>query len=327
MFASRRVPLLCAALSSLFLAAQSQAQQKQPAYPAETIRLISPFGTGGLTDSFGRGLAIEMARHLGQSIIVENKPGAAGLNGTASCAAAKPDGYTICMLPIDAMSYAPHMRKTMPFDPDTAIAPIAQALYVSQALVVHKSVDAKSIRELIALARKMPEGLHYSNSSVVHLMTMTKLAKDNDIKLISVPYKSGGEATTALINGDVKIGLFGVGNIAPFMASGDVRAIAIHGPKRPALMPDVPTMEEQGYPVGGQGWIGLAAPGGTPEPILDTLYDAAMKAMKDPEFIKRFYEGLGLDPRYMTRQEFTVFLKKDRTEAGELARLAGIEPQ
>jgi tripartite-type tricarboxylate transporter receptor subunit TctC len=121
--------------------------------------------------------------------------------------------------------------------------------------------------------------------------------------------------------------MFGVGNVAPFVVDGSVRAIAIHGPDRPALLPDVPTLEEQGFPIGGQGWIGLAAPGGTPEPILDKLYEAASATMKEPEFVKRFYDGLGLQPRYMTRQEFTAFMRTDRVEAGELVKLAGIEPQ
>jgi tripartite-type tricarboxylate transporter receptor subunit TctC len=299
----------------------------QSSYPEETIRLIAPFGAGGLTDTFARGLAIEMGKRLGRAVIVENRPGASSLNGTTQCVNAKPDGYTICMLSSDAVSFAPHMRKQMPFDPDKDLAPITQALYVSQALVVNKSLSVKSLKDFIALARATPNGLHYANSSTAQVLAMTKLAKENNFQLISVTFKSGGEATTAVVNGDVKVGMFGVGNVAPFVTDGSVRAIAIHGPDRPALLPDVPTLEEQGFPIGGQGWIGLAAPHGTPEPILDKLYEAAAGATKDTDFVKRFYDGLGLQPRYMTRQEFTAFMKKDREETGDLVKLAGIEPQ
>jgi tripartite-type tricarboxylate transporter receptor subunit TctC len=298
--------LRMSALALTMIASASLAQgQDAENYPAESIIGVVAFSAGGGTDTFTRLIAEDLAKELGQPIVVENRPGASGFVGWRSVASADPDGYTL-LFSENAIALNTALRPQRDFDPTTQLDPVVHLATAPLVLVVAKDVEAKTVEELAGLSQQMPEGLSFSSSgigSVSHL-TFEALADAAGIKAVHVPYKGGGEALTAVAGGHADAHMTTVHVAKKMVDAGEVKAIAITGPKRADALPDVPTMSEAGVEtdVDLTFWYGIYAPAETPEPIKAKIAAAADKVMQDPAVAERL-SALSITPQLGTGEE------------------------
>jgi tripartite-type tricarboxylate transporter receptor subunit TctC len=298
---------LLSALSALFVLCGLPASAA--GYPEKPIRLIIPFSAGGGTDVLARAISNKLERTLGGSIIIDNRGGAGGTLGTAIAASAPADGYTLLFT---SASYVvnPSLYKKLPFDPIKDFTPITIFASTPHILVVHPSLPVKSVKELLALARSRPGELFYSSGghgSSVHLASalFTHMAK---LKLTHVPYKGGGPAMISLISGEVQVMLPGLQPAFPHLKSGRMRGLAVSTKKRAPALPNIPTLDQSGVPgYEKDAWFGLLAPAGVPDPIIDQLYAAVAKTLKDPDLAKRL-KADGATPVANTPADFKKFV-------------------
>lgn len=310
---------LSCALSSHHAAAQN-------GYPSRAIRLIVPAAPGGGTDFTARTIAQKLTESMGQTVIVDNRPGAAGNIGVDIAAKASPDGYTLVM-PITSFSINPHLYAKLPFDTIKDFAPVVLASSAPLFLVINPSVPAKSVSELIAVAKSKPGQLNYANSgngTTAHLAgeLFKKMA---GVDLVSVPYKGGGPAVIDLIAGSVQIYFSTIPAALAQVQAGKLRGVAVTAKTRVSLIPDVPTVAESGLP-GFEviGWFGIFVPAATPKPIVARLNKEINAALRAPEMQKRLASE-GLIPGGGTSEELSKFLQDELTKWGALIKEAGIQ--
>ena len=281
-------------------------------YPAKPVRMIVPFPPGGPTDIVTRLMAPKMAAALGQQVVVENRAGAGGMIATEQVAKAAPDGYTIIMGTIGGMAVAMSLSPNRGYDTLRDFAPITQSVAVTSILVTHPSVPAKNVRELLNLAKKTPGKLNYAssgNGTVTHLAgELLKLLGKVDI--VHVPYKGGAPALTALVSGEVDMSYENSLIITPHIKSGRVKALAVTGAKRSALLPDLPTIAETLPGYSASGWYGLFAPAATPKPVLARLNAEAVKALRAADVADKL-SGQGAEPIASSAEEFTAFVRSE----------------
>ena len=269
-----------------------------------------------------------MSKALGQSVIVENKPGAGGTLAGRTCAQATPDGYTICNFFNDVISNAPFLFKNPGYDPYKDLKPITNGYYIVTAFVVQPSLKVNSLRELIELSKSTPGGLNYASPSTGATMFMESFNEHTGSKFVTIPYKSGGEVANALLTDTVKVGIVSIGAMGPHVKAGTITALAVDSNERLALFPDVPTFKELGYDsVRVKTWYGMFAPAGTPDPIITTLQQTIIKIYNEPGFHERVLTNAGLELATSTPAEFARFLKEDHERTAVQARRAKIEPQ
>jgi tripartite-type tricarboxylate transporter receptor subunit TctC len=290
------------------LAARAQAP---PA--AQNIRLVVGFAAGGATDIAARVLATSLGRILGAQVFVENRTGAGGTLATEYVARSAPDGVTLLMAPL-ANAANETLFKNFRFTYDdyfTAVAPVAET---DNVLVVHPSLNVYSVADLISLAKSRPPGEILAASSGIG--TATHLANEMfnmmaGIKLTSVQYRGGGEVMKDLVSGQLKLMFAPIPTVLPFVQNGSLRAIATTGLKRDKLMPDLPTVAESGLP-GFEVllWLGLIAPAGTPQPVIDRLAAATAAALATPD-VKVAFAAQGFDPLAGTPDQFAVFYRSE----------------
>ncbi len=292
---------------ALPLAASAQA------YPSKPIRLICPFPPAGAVDIASRATANELTKILGQTVAVENKPGAGGNLGGAETAHSAPDGYTIFMTTSGIQSINPTLYAKMPFDPNKDLTTVAPLVSLNNVLVVNPSVPAKTVKDVIALAKKEPGKWTYAssgNGTSIH-MSGAMFTHMTQTDILHIPYKGSGPAVTDLLAGQVNMMFDNIPSSLPHIKAGKLRAIATTGAKRDPALPDVPTIAEAGVPGYESGvWFGLMAPAGTPKPIVARLNAAAMQAVKAPEFVKRMIE-LGYNIMSGTPEEMAAMNKRD----------------
>jgi tripartite-type tricarboxylate transporter receptor subunit TctC len=253
-------------------------------WPAKTVRIIVPFGPGSTPDMVGRLIADYMQQKLGQSFVIENRPGASANTGTDIVAKAEPDGYTIGVslggpLAINTLLFA-----KMPYDPAKDLALITMLTTQPSALVVNTSLGVNSVAELIELLKKNPGKYNYGsigNGSLAHL-AMEALAIKSGTTMVHVPYPGSPQAMTAVLRNDVQMGCLPAISVTPHVAPGQVKILAISLGQRSALMPGIPTLKEAGIDVEADAWNGLIAPAKTPEPIIAKIHGAVTEAMADP---------------------------------------------
>lgn len=313
--------VLLALLFQLSAPADADAQS----YPTKPIRVIMPLGPGGVGDVFLRALAQEMTKGLGQTVLVENRPGGASLVGTQACAQAQADGYALCMLAIDSLSIAPFYYKSIAFDPEKDFIPILRFFFIVEGMMVHPSLNVSTVAELIALSKAKPGTLSYATQANALTLFMEGFKKDTGADLQRVPFQSGGEATNAVLGGHVPVGYFGIGNLLQNVRAGRVKLLAVDSKERTPLYPSAPTLAEAGYsgiPI--RPWWGLFAPAGTPKPVLDRIHAEAMRVLGDPAFLERHMISVGLEPALTTPDEFVRFLKGDRALAERLVKESGL---
>ncbi len=317
------VAIAALALSSALAPQPGIAQQD---YPTRPLRLIVPTAPGGGTDFTARTIAQKLGEAIGQTVIVDNRPGAAGNIGVDIAAKASPDGYTLVM-PITSFPINPHLYDKLPFDTVTDFAPIVLAASAPLLLVLNPAVPAKSVSELIAVAKSKPGQLNYANSgngTTAHLAgeLFKKMA---GVNLVSVPYKGGGPAVIDLIAGQVQVYFSTIPAALAQVQAGRLRGIAVTATRRVPLIPEVPTVAESGLP-GFEviGWFGLFAPAATPKLIIARLNTEINAVLKLAETQKRF-AGDGLVPGGGTPGELGNFLRAEVAKWGALIRDAGLK--
>ena len=291
-------------------------------YPDHVIRLIVPFPPGGGNDTLGRLVAQGLSSTLGQQVIVDNRVGAGGNLGTELAARAKPDGYTLTLGFVANMAMTPSLGKVN-YDPLTSFAPISMVAQGSQILSVNPAFPAQSVAELIALAKAKPGVLNYGSGgsgSPLHLVgELFKLRTGTDIQ--HIPYKGSPQATAAVLAGETEMVFGSVVATLPFVKSGKLRALAVTSPRRIAAAPDVPTLNELGYPgIEASSWYGLFAPAGTPQPVIERINAEMVRLAQDPDYReqlnKQGQESISSTPeelkRYM-RSEFDTWSRVIKT--------------
>jgi tripartite-type tricarboxylate transporter receptor subunit TctC len=316
-------PALIPALLAACLAVQAFSSTAAGAqnYPDHAVRIIVPFGAGGPADVAARVLGNVLQDTLKQPFVIENRPGAGSVIGTQEAAKSAPDGYTLLLMSNAQTaneSLVPQRKYELMRDL-VAIAPINVADLV---IVVHPSVPATSLKEFIALARSEPGKLNYASSGqgTPYHMAGELFKTMAGIDVVHVPYRNSGEARTGVIGGQVQMMIDAVTTMAPNIAQGQVRALATSGTARSAVLPDVPAAEEAGLP-GYEAtiWLGLMAPKGTPQTIVDKLNAAVNDAIKRPDIVK-LWADQGAVPMSMTSEAFDKFLRGDIVKWAEVVK-------
>ncbi len=314
----------CAAALSMSTLAYAQAD-----YPNRTITLVVPFPPGGVTDIAGREVAKNLTKYLNQPVVVENKVGAGGNIGTQYVARSKPDGYTLGLLTVSAMSIAPHVTKNLGFNPSKDFTPITNVITTDGAIVANVAAPYNTLQELVAFAKVNPDKVNYAsvgNGSIPHL-TAEMFSQRAGIKMTHVPYKGAGPAMQDLLANQIPISFeTSLATALNNVASGRLKILALTGPQRSPAVPNVPTVAESGYPnFSAQGWFGLFGPANLPPNIVAALNKATTDALRDPEVIARF-EKLGVRPDPQTPSDFTKFLAAESTKWGNVAKSIKLEP-
>jgi tripartite-type tricarboxylate transporter receptor subunit TctC len=299
------------------------------AWPAKPIKLMVPFPPGGSTDIVARIVAQKLSERLGQPIIIENRGGAGGTLGTALAAKAAPDGYTLTVASTSTHVVAPSVYPKLDYDPVKDFAPISLMAVSPYLLVVTPSLPAKTLPELIALAKKQPGKLNYASAgigSTTHL-AMEMLKSVSGTYMLHIPYNGNGPAGTAVVGGQVEI-LFGsLPALLPHAKSGRVRALAVGTPRRSASLPDIPTVAESGYPgFDASLWLAIMAPAGTPQAILDRLQKEIGALVAAPE-TRDALDKAGAEPITSTPAELAAMIRDGVSKYAQVIKAAGIKPE
>ena len=316
----KRLIRAAAAIAAATFALAAQAQ----GYPTRPVKIIVPFGPGGFTDVVARILQTQLGAALGQPIVIENKPGAGSTIGTAEVAKAKPDGYTLAMVSTTHV-ITPSIYKQMPYDALADFTPVMKLAEGPYVLVVHPSLPARNVKELIALAKAEPGKIDYAssgNGSSQHLVGAL-FGQMAGVKLNHVPYKGSGQAMQDLVGGQVKVSFVGGPNAVPYLASGKLRALGVTTRKRSADLPDIPSIDEAGVPgYDATLWLGLLAPPGTPADVIARLREAVTKALSTPE-ARKLVNSAGVDVAFSTPEEFAALMKSELERWGRVVRETG----
>jgi tripartite-type tricarboxylate transporter receptor subunit TctC len=296
-------------------------------YPAKPIRMLIGFPPGGGTDIVGRIVAQKLSEGLGQQILPENRGGATGMIAAELAAKAAPDGYTIMMAHVAAMTILPSLYPKMAYEASRDFAPITLAAIGPNLLVVHPSVPAKSVKDLIALAKSRPGQLHYASpgsGSVQHLSgELFKLQAKVD--MLHIPYKGSGQSLVDLIAGHVQLNFDSVPPVLPHARAGRLRALAVTSEKRSALMPEIPTVNESGVPGFDMGtWWGLVAPAAVSKDIVARLHAETAKVLKIPD-VREKLGNVGAEPGGNTPDQFGAFIRSETTKYARIVREAKIK--
>ena len=293
-------------------------------YPNRPVRMVVPLSPGGFADVPARVIAPRLSEALGQTVFVENKPGAGATIGTDFVAKSKPDGYTLLFTGTPHV-ISPALYKNLPYDPLKDFAPVMLVASGPYVLVVNPQLPVHSVQELIATAKAQPGKIDYAssgNGSAQHLVSalFTSMA---GIDLNHVPYKGSGPAMQDLLSGQVKVSFAGIPNVMPSLKSGKLRALAVSTPKRSPDLPDVPTVAEAGVPgYDATLWLALLAPAGTPGEVLQKLYAEATKTLREPE-VQKAIAATGVEVSIMGPQDLPAFLQAEADKWGKVARESG----
>lgn len=296
-------------------------------YPTRPVKIIVPFGAGGPTDVYTRAIAEELRKSLHQPFVMENRPGAGTTIGTDVVAKSQPDGYTLLMV-----SGTQTVNETLyahkPYQLMRDLVPIAPLIDTDLVLVVHPSVQARNLSELLALARAKPGTINYGSSgpgSNYH-MAGELLKNLTGIDIVHVPYKGSTGARNDILSGQIQILFDSVPTMAPMIKAGMVRALGTSGKTRSSTLPDIPTMAEAGVPgFNATLWVGFMAPAGTPKAIVDKLHDEITKVLRRPD-IKQAWEKTGATPIVMTQPEFKGFMEAQVAKWADVIKANHIAP-
>src|SRR6185312_8681928 len=279
-------------------------------YPVRPVQIVVPFPPGGSADLVGRTLADKVGAAFGQQVVIINRPGAAGVIGTQSVAAAPPDGYTLALSSVGSLIIAPALATRRPYEVLTDFAPITLVAKVAEVTMASAKADIRSFPELIAVAKAHPGKLSYGSTgvgSIPHLATEL-LKKEGGIDMVHVPYTGGATSLSDLLTGRIEIMINDLPAYLPHIRSGALNALAVNGPQRSDLLPDVPTTAELGYPtIVSENWFGLLAPAQTPPAIVAKINRAFVAALADPS-VKAALGRNGVAAVGQPVDDFRVFL-------------------
>lgn len=293
-------------------------------YPTKPIRMLVGFAPGGGTDTTARAMAGKLSERLGQQVVIDNRPGAAGNIATDITAQANPDGYTILMGTIAALAINPSLYKKLPFDPLKDLSPISRAVDSTNILVVHPSVPAKNVKELIELAKtKSLNGGSSGIGGAGHL-ALELFNLQAGTKIVHVPYKGGGPSIVDLVAGNINLIFATAASSMPHIKSGRIRALAVTTAKRSGLVPDLPTIAEAGLKgFEANNWYGIVAPAGTPRAIINRLNKEIVAVLNLPD-VKDFLFKQGLDTAPSTPEDFGAYIRSEKAKWEQVIKAAGL---
>ena len=298
----------------------------EPAWPSRTITIITPGDAGGVLDIRARWLAERLTPLLGQNVIVDNRPGAGGLIGTQAGARSLADGHTLTLIHLGTMAINPHLYSRLGYDPLADFIPITQVTGGPQLLVVHPSVRASSVSELISLIKAQPGQLNFGSAGVGtpgHLASEL-FKRSAALDVVHVPYKGGAQAVSALLAGQITFMAENPSVLVQHVASGRLRALAVTGATRLKSLPEVPTTAEAGSAeLELVAWTGLAVPAGTPKPVVDRIHREVRDLMATPK-ASEWLELIGSYPRTESPESFARVIRADHAKWGKVIRDAGI---
>lgn len=317
--------LACGSLIGVIANADVAAQN----YPLKPVRIIVPTPAGGNPDFIARPVAQKMSESLKQTFIIDNRPGAAGTIGVELAVRAAPDGYTILFGAIGHVASPPALYEKLAYDAVRDLAPITNLANAPFALFVHPSLPARSVKELVALAKARPGQITYASfgvGSFTHFVTEA-FNSALGVKMIHVPYKGSAPAASALLGGEVMASFDALQSTLPHVRTKRLRALAIGSPKRAPVAPEIPTFAEAGFPeFTASAWFGLFAPANTPRDIVMKLHGEAVKALALPE-IRDHFERAGIEPIGSTPEQFAQQVRGDIAKFSKIARDAGIRAE
>ncbi|HMH17018.1 MAG TPA: tripartite tricarboxylate transporter substrate binding protein [Burkholderiales bacterium] len=312
--------LLIAALMLVALAAQAQP------YPSKPVHVIVPYPAGGVVDGLVRSVGQPLAEALGQSVIVDNRPGANTIIALEACAKAAPDGHTLCTSSSDGMSFNPQLYAKLPYDAESDFAPITQLVWVNGVIVAGAQVPYGSVRDMIAFAKLNPGKINFASfgiGSTPHFF-VEWFRKADGADIVHVPYKGSAQIIPALLSGEADVTFIAMGIVLPMIKSGKMKALAVTQAQRSQYLPGVPTLAEQGSDPQLHNWFGIFAPARTPKEIVDRLNAEFVKALRNPRFEEQFLKVQAFDAVGNSPDEFVRFLKADRAHAKEVVARTGI---
>jgi len=310
-------------LAAIALCSGAQASE---AYPSRPIRLLLPSSPGGPVDVIGRTMTAGLSEALGQQIVVDNRAGAGGIIGAETVARATPDGYTLMFSHSGPLAIEAALHSKLPYHPVKDFAPVSLVCTSPYVLVVTAASPAKSVKDLIALARSRPGKFHFASGGIgtgLH-MSGELLNQAAGIKMVHVPYKGAGPGTTALLSGEVDAMFNGVSAALPHVKAGRLRALAVSSAKRSPLLPDLPTVAESGLQYDTSGWYALVAPAKTPRAIVTKLQTSLRKAMNEPEMKQRL-AAQGIEGVASTPEELGKHLRAELEKWAAVVKAAGVK--
>jgi tripartite-type tricarboxylate transporter receptor subunit TctC len=308
-------------LALAFFASSAFAQ-----YPAKPIRVLVPFGAGSSTDIVMRILAQPLGQSLGQPVVVENKPGADGAIAAAEVAKAAPDGYTLLLATNSPLSAAPHLRK-LPYDALADFTPITLVGNYTFFVLVHPSVPARNLAELISYARANPGKLNYGTGNTSGIVMTAMLTSQAGIDLVHVPYKSEPPAITDLLSGNIQVMISSYATVAPHLREGKLRALVTTLPSRSPLMPEIPAIVEAGFPkFSVSPWAGMFGPARMPREVAERL-NQELNALLRRQDVRDNLLRQAFDPKGSSTEDFTAYVRAQYDIWGRAIREAGIQPE
>ncbi len=315
-------------LAAVLLLAAPQLAKAQD-FPTHPVRIVVAFPPGGPTDFVGRIVAEKMSQILGQRVFIDNKPGANGTLGGGDVAKSDPDGYSLFLTTSGAVTVSPHIMPKMPFDTFRDFAPVALVTTVHEVLVVSPQLGVKNVKELVALAKKKPGGLTFASTGVGSPPHLAQLLLDAaaGVKFLHVPYRGAAPALTDLLGGQVQVVALDIPVVISQIQAGKLIPIGIAGDKRDAVLPDVPTLAEQGYPnTDASNWYALLAPAKTPPAVIAKLNKAVNDALNDPAVHDKLVKT-GATPVGGTPEALGAFMKAQYDKWGRIVKENGIKPE
>ncbi len=316
------VLLLAAIAGSLVSPAAAQK------FPSGPVHIIVPFAAGGLTDALARVLGNQVAEAIGQPVIVENRSGAGSIVGMETCAKAKPDGQTVCLTVADSLSYNPQLYANLPYDPDKSFAPVIRLAWTNNLLVANAKTPFDTYKGMIQYAKANPGKLNWATWGPATLpdLYLRWVSARAGIVIQAIPYKGAAQGNPAVYSGEADITYMGFGVAAQPIAVGTIKPLVAVGDRRSPLMPDLPSLGEEGGDPGLAGYFGLFAPAGTPKPIVERLNAEFAKAINTPA-VQAFYKTSTLVAEANTPDQFARFAKADREAAAKVFKSIGVTPQ
>ncbi len=315
--------LLAAALA---LAATTAAHAQAQAWPQRSVNLTTPLAAGSASDVALRIVAEKLAASLGQSLVIENQTGASGSIGAEKVARAAPDGYTLCGCNNAILGVLPHVRK-VPYDPAKSFVPVGMVAVLPTALVAHPDLPVKNVAELVAYVKANPGKVGYATGgqgSAQHI-AMAMFEAATGVKMLHVPYKGASPAAVGVAAGEVQVMFNAIGTVMPMIKAGKLRPIAVAGAQRTPVMPELPTVAEQG--VAGYdyaSWIGIVAPAGTPDEVVGRLSAELTKVLRAPDTVKKLADN-GIDPMVMTPAQMRDYMAADFQRMAKVVKDAGMD--
>jgi tripartite-type tricarboxylate transporter receptor subunit TctC len=318
----RSAVIVClAAAAAQLLPCPAAAQE----YPTRPIRIIVTTSPGGISDVFVRALSEPLHQRMGQPIVVENRAGGFMILGARACADAAPDGYTLCVMPGEPLTYNQFTQKSLPYDPVKSFQPVTNFFFITQALGVSTKLGVKSLDELAAYSKQKAGTLSYSAPSSSLVLFMENWKKKTGADMVRVPFKGGGDTVTNMLSGTTPIGFLGLGNFLSYISAGSIAPILIDSDKRSPLIPDTVTLGEMGFSrEHTRAFYGLLAPAGTPRAIADRVRKEIVAIAGDPAFQKRHMLDRALEPVLNTPEEFRDFLATDREKSRRIVEASGL---